>query len=826
MSRKIRTTVHHPRPAAPGVAPSLAASARQALAAGRHREAVELHKELLKQERRPEWVDGLAASYAGRAQELTAKGMFAEALVVWRNRAKLCDRPLAEGPYIDCLLRAGEHDTALRLLTTEGSSAAAGDLETRLAAVVLVSPESALSHLAADCPLLRHRGAALAAISACSRGDRTELDERLRAIPFSSPYRDLRFILKALLAVGDDPAQAADLIARVGGEGPFARLAAIVRAAIQPGGGWLTAMRGLDDEGQRLLLDLKGCPESRRPLLFEVAELARLEVPPAPVRVLDLLLRRSRGLPASAARLCRRLLPFADQRLADYRAAFGPLAEVERDCILARAGEIRHDGNAGSRHWLRAAALLSPTTASPLQAALILRHLFAAVVPPESAPQIDSEPLSWLERSLELDPDDRATYLQLIRIHRRQKNLKAARATVDVALTRFADDPAVLLEAVETALAGNAFKKAVTLAKRLLELDPINLRVRALIGQAHLSHARKQIRLSRPDAAGREIDLAEQWLTSPGERSLGKLLRGLCADSAPATGLLREAAGELGGGLFAAFQLLLESHRVGTGAAGVLRRAGVELSGMPLPGEVLAIVQGLNDLGQADQRWLAAILEPLRAPLKRAAVADFSESERISICETFLRQDENALLAAYAGVGLKRSPARPVFVYFVARAKQRSTFFVMLSENDQLALERALEAARAEGDERTVLRIGELMRSGGFFGGADPDDFDDDPFAGDDEEGDALGGLPLDPRAMFEMMISLGSQTQSQLIRMARAVLPLNVFRESERAAGGNRKKLAQLLVECLLENEPAAKPRAEKSRPSADDPQKGLFDD
>jgi hypothetical protein len=99
------------------------------------------------------------------------------------------------------LLRAGEHDTALRLLTTEGSSAAAGDLETRLGSGSAGDrPESALAHLAADCPLLRHRGAALAAISACCRGDRTELDERLRAIPFSSPYRDLRFILKALLA--------------------------------------------------------------------------------------------------------------------------------------------------------------------------------------------------------------------------------------------------------------------------------------------------------------------------------------------------------------------------------------------------------------------------------------------------------------------------------------------------------------------------------------------------------------------------------------------------------------------------------------------------
>jgi tetratricopeptide (TPR) repeat protein len=384
-------------------------------------------------------------------------------------------------------------------------------------------------------------------------------------------------------------------------------------------------------------------------------------------------------------------------------------------------------------------ALLSPATASPLQAALILRHLFDAVVPSDDAPNWIPASISWLERSLELDPDDRATYLKLIRIHRRQKNLKAARATVDAAQARFVDDPAVLLEAVETALAGNAFKKAVTLAKRLLELDPINLRVRALIGQAHLSHARKQIRLHRPDAVGREVDLAEQWLTSPGERSLGKLLRGLSADSVPATGLLREAASELGGGLFAAFQLLLESHRVG--AKG--RPASCVGQGSISPHcrrrvRCWRSFKGSMTSVKTDQRWLAAILEPLRAPLRRAAAADFSESERISICETLLRREENALLGAYAAAGLKRSPGRPVLVYFATRAKHHPGFFVRISEADQRTLDQALEVARAEGDERTVLRIRELMHPEGLFGDADPDDFDDfDPFADDDEEGDA-----------------------------------------------------------------------------------------
>jgi hypothetical protein len=60
---------------------------------------------------------GWRRSYAGRARELANKGMLQEALVVWRNRSSLCGKPLAEGPYLDWLLRTGEHDAALRLLT-------------------------------------------------------------------------------------------------------------------------------------------------------------------------------------------------------------------------------------------------------------------------------------------------------------------------------------------------------------------------------------------------------------------------------------------------------------------------------------------------------------------------------------------------------------------------------------------------------------------------------------------------------------------------------------------------------------------------------------
>jgi hypothetical protein len=234
------------------------------------------------------------------------------------------------------------------VLTTVGDLPATTrtDLETRLAAVALTAPDSALAQLAADSPLRRHRAAALAALAACCGGDSADLDEQLRAIPFRSPYRDLRLILKALLLASGNASRAGELIARVPADGPFEKLAAVVRAGVLPGTRWLSALLDLDEDGRLLLLEIKGCPENRRSLLLDVAEFAKVGMPPAPARVVELLLRRNRNLPATVARLCRRLLPYADKRLDEYRSAFGPLGAAEGESILALAAELRRGSRA------------------------------------------------------------------------------------------------------------------------------------------------------------------------------------------------------------------------------------------------------------------------------------------------------------------------------------------------------------------------------------------------------------------------------------------------------------------------------------------------
>lgn len=135
-------------------------------------------------------------------------------------------------------------------------------------------------------------------------------------------------------------------------------------------------------------------------------------------------------------------------------------------------------------------------------AALVLRHMA------ELAEQADDVPwgpppktAEYLEESLQLDPDDRDTYLQLAKLRQQEGDDKDYHQWVERAIRQFPDDPQVLLTAVETATARKAYKKAAGFAARVLELDPINSKARNILINSHLAHARKQIQAGRRSRA-------------------------------------------------------------------------------------------------------------------------------------------------------------------------------------------------------------------------------------------------------------------------------------------------------------------------------------
>ncbi|MES3021949.1 MAG: hypothetical protein V4857_10245 [Pseudomonadota bacterium] len=817
----------------------LAADAAAALAGAHFKEATDLYKELVKRERRPEWVDGLAECYAGRANGLADKGMHRESLVLWRNRHQFCGKPLIEGPYLRWLLLAGENGEVFRLLregAIQGHDLA--DLETGLAPSVLAAADKELSALPADSALLRHRPAILAALDAYGRADFGAMAEQLQAVPFRSPYRDLKPMLKALAQLHSDPAGAAEAVARLPADTPFVRMAAVLRAAVLPAPYWLAAMHKLDDDSRHMLLDVKGCPAAQRPLLLELAKQAASAAPP-PTALFDLLMRHRRALPDGvAAALCRRLLPSASARLNQYISSFGKLSDAERQHVLALAGE--YGGERRSvQHWRRMAGMISDGPKQKKRAALIWWHL-ADVDYPEMDPDAR---LSYLKRSVALDPQSQPVQLALVKCLRAEDDRADAGPALKAALAQFPDDVALLREAVDMALEAKAFKKACGLAKRVLELDPINTEVRALTGRALLSHARKLIKAGKREAARKELADAAEWLRTPAERASLHLLEAFARDGDAPDAHWQKVAAELGGSAAAAFRLLLEAGRTGRDAKSLLERAGLGQLDTPAPAAVLALADALME-ARDDERLARAALLPLHDALWHAAGAPYAEAEQARVCDAFLSCREYNLLEKYAATGIEKWPHRPVFVYYFIVAGHGDRPEDM-SEADFALLDKAAERAAAEGDLRLHRRITRLLDQVANAGFNPFDDAFDDRF--DDRLGDPSfdpsdGGF-VSPHMMLRAMLEMGGE--KAFVKLARDMLGSGEVDALKTALGGNKKAFHTALINLMaaaappgianpppfepariVAPAPAKKPGASNKRPPLRAQQKDLFDE
>src|ERR1700722_14842022 len=102
-----------PRGASAAASPAvLADRGAEALRLGRFKEALEVFKQLARQDPRPEWAQRLADAYAGRAHALANKGMFKEAAMVLENTLGP-DGTLREPVlYLTSLIRQGQQQKA------------------------------------------------------------------------------------------------------------------------------------------------------------------------------------------------------------------------------------------------------------------------------------------------------------------------------------------------------------------------------------------------------------------------------------------------------------------------------------------------------------------------------------------------------------------------------------------------------------------------------------------------------------------------------------------------------------------------------------------
>lgn len=765
-------------------------AANKSLTAGRFREAIEAFKELLKTERRNEWVEALAQAYVGRAEELQAKGMIPEALTIWRNRASICGKPLAHWGYIECLCKSGATGEALKMVAQMEAGEERLALENRLAATAVLLPPEALSALPEDHALRSQHGHAVTALQAYCAGDGKALDEALQGIPFRSPYRDLRPVLKALSVVQQDPEQAKTLLARVAADSAFAKLAAIVRTASLPDDAWLPTLAKASPAEQQALLDLKGCPPERRSQLLE---LAKLGANPNPEKVTTILLAPNNKRTPRIEALCRHLLPYVEVPNQQHKVFARELPQFERQRIGALGNDISGDLSASTECWLDAVAAMEKIPEQAKNAALILHRLAIGREVMGSHEDFSKEDMQLLERSLKLDSDNPQARLRLIHAYAKAGNAKQARTHLEVALAGAPDDPQTLLAAVETAIASDSHKKAEGYAKRLLELDPINPQVRGLIARAGLAQARKQIRAKRMNLALKALDEALPWIADEPGRALAGVLRALCVPDGGNDAVLRTAAAGLGGPLCAAFYLTMEAYRLKWEPKALLARANVRIDAKPDAADLAQFVRLLDACDDKEGKILIQTLKLLRRSIELGASLALTTEARTAVCEALLRRRAYQALHVHAEAALKQSPKAPIFVYFSAVAVCEDKPWDLLDHSIEL-LEDAMDQAQAKDDKRTAGRLASFLRRDEEYEDFDDDDDDFGPFGSFDPKN-------IDPRTMLRAMIAMSGT--KHFFDMMRKNIGSTTFDAMKAQAGQNEQKLVDLLVDYMLTHSP-----------------------
>ena len=824
--------------------------ARAHLEKGRFRDAMDCYKALLKTGQRPEWLAGLASAYAGRAKALAAKGMRREAIELWRSRAGVCQTPLWEGPYAGWLIAEGRLAEVLGCLATRRaafgtapestSDDALAALEAQLAPAILAADDATLKQVPAETLLLQHRALALAALAAYASQDGAALHGALAGIPFRSPYRDLRSLLKAMVLWETDRDAAREAMARVPQDGPFEALAAPLRCVLLSGHERLRQWASLNSSQQLIAVDLLGCPGTWAAFLQALSE---ADADLAPAALFDLVQRNARVLPeAVATRVWQWLAPWSKRRGCASPAIFGKPSNASQECATALAVEITGDLGHAEDHWVGAVPMLSASNHPDdrQRAALVLRHVADMPIHLSREGSLDKAGAEYLMRSLEFDATEVDVHVKLVQFWRGNGDLKKARERLDAAQGLFPDSVALLTEAVETALAAGAFKKAVGTARRLLALDPLNRKVRALIGNAHLSHAGKHITAEKFEPARKEIEEARHWLGAATDQGRMQLLLAWTepAGSTERLRLAQLAAASWSAGLAAGWRLVREAQglfaRVELAqAVRLLSEAGLDAAKALTPADVLGLVQVLEHETPISRKGADPLVPWRKALLALAAAPLFDAETTLRICEAWSSHREHDLLEKFANAARKRWPDSPAFVYHAVAARSGKNGGIE-SERDFDDLESAGDRAHKSKDVRLVTRIEAL------FEADDPEsDFDDsDEFDSPIGPGSPFAPDRLTPQALREIMEATIQLDGGKLfLKNTRRQFGEERVRQVEKECGGDKKAVLRRLVDMVVAEltgpfdplPPFIPSRTVKPKPNPKPPvpgQGGLFDE
>jgi len=798
MAKPQRRPMHPPASMA-----NLPTRAAEALEQGRFREAIDLFKHLVRQEPRPDWKTALDDAYCGRARALAAKQMFKEAAMVLEN-TRTGDGTLREPMlYATCLIRDGQQPkAATQLLHSVCSAALPGNerpaLEALLAALLTANPLPP----AAICPEPPERArwregatAARQALTAWIDGVPAEgMEPLLGRISLRSAFRPVRLLLKSLVAGPQAAGRSRVALETIAADSPFFPFRLAVEAALGAGyaaDGWSR----LTPPQRGFVAETGGLPAASIDVTARLSEAAAN----GPAALFAALQRLAGDGHAALNRAdlrgaCLNLLPHIPDRIGAFEKQFGRLSTMERARIEALAAEAGEDWAEAEAAWRRAAGALAEGGGgqlADLSRAVIYRHLaeLAARAPQIEGVDEDDDPVSsYLARAALADPEHVPTVLARIARYRSLSRDQDWHRLAEEAAQRFPQDSQVLLQATQSAVARQAYKKAAGFARRLLAIDPINPELRRQMVELKVAHARKQMGAKRPDLAARELEEATQWERADAPSALLRLFRGLVAVQAgkrdAGEPLVRQGVDLAGGGVGGWFRVVLEAT-----LAKIVTRDVKWLSeelarareAPPVKQDVLAVVAALGTSeAVAGMRAVLPLLAGMNRWLMAAADLDWSEPECQTVEDTLVRYEQFGVLLAMARAGRRREPGNQLWRFHEILARTCNDYRrLTIQEEDDL--DTIGQAASDRKDAHFLARLRRYLRMQETMNDRMAPDFDDFPQ-------------------------TLDAHDQQELLRHAGGPLPKDIARELRAMVGQIGRAAATEAMAQSLANSPAGR--------------------
>ena len=661
---------------------------------GEYKKAIKLYKHLLEQEVCPVWQEALKLAYLKWFQALVTKKMTLEAITLWESCLFFRQEPQATiESYLLCLIQVGHSTKAVQtfLEVTESLDASGMQRCLVLMGILLLTERKLLEYFPVDSILRQHYDMIQQALLTYCQGENPET--LLKHIPFRSPYRDLRQILKALV----NPNHTHYLLEKIPPDSPYRPFVEILQWNVSK---LIREFHHLNQFEQHLLVSLKGLNHAQVVLLNRLTRLHDVRL------MFKMLLAESSLVKQeSIQQFCLALLPSHFYLIHLYEKAFGPLSTFDRHHIQALAYEHQKHLRGAEKQWEACVEFLKVSPDEPQQAlkiALILRHLVDLSVLQGTSK--DEEIIKRFKESLQFDPKDKATHLQVMELLKQHDYKQEYALWMELAVRHFPQDGEILEMASRTAWQKKAYRKAITLATKLFQQEPFHPQAKQILFACHVGYARKLIKTGKYKLAYQELEQSMQ-LASP-RQSTAFILQGLLiwqegGDQNTVWHWFKKSEELDEGKWFHLFHLSVEAYLVEVN----MSFPPLERNYLPSSYEILRWVNLLNIYYQEGYPEIGMQLERFKTPAQRAATqVTFSQSEMITICQCFRQIGHYELLYHYAHQALQRWPAIPILVFYQITGRSQNEVF-NLHETELDALQQAVDNAQQQGDQRTVMLI-------------------------------------------------------------------------------------------------------------------------